>query len=95
VSRLIGNVELRTLPIEWQALHVGGVLFYDVGSVFADLRNVRLHHAVGVGLRFVFPQFSRYPFSLDGGMSADPDFRFVPTFASSQIVPLTAVEDPQ
>lgn len=92
-SSLLANVELRTLPIEWQALHLGGVLFYDVGSVFTDIRHMRMHHAVGVGIRFLFPQFSRYPFSLDGGVSADPDFRFVPTFASSQVVPLTAVED--
>ena len=44
------------------------------------------------GLAILFPQFSRYPFSVDGGFSNDPDFRFVPSFASSQVVPMTAYE---
>jgi hypothetical protein len=92
-DRLLANFELRTLPIEWQALHLGGVLFYDVGSVHGNLKEVEVHHAAGLGLRILFPQFNRYPFSFDGGMSADPDFRIVPTFTSGQVVPLTAWED--
>lgn len=92
-SRALANVELRTLPIAWQALHVGAVVFYDVGSVFDRFADMRLHHAAGLGLRVLFPQFNRYPFTLDGGMSADPDFRLVPTFTSGQVVPLTALED--
>jgi hypothetical protein len=92
-SRLLGNFEVRTLPLKWHALHVGGVLFYDVGSVFAEFRDMRVHHAVGIGLRFLLPQFSRYPFATDAGFSNDPDFRFIPTLASSQVVPMTAYED--
>jgi hypothetical protein len=92
-SRALANVELRTLPIEWQAVHIGGVLFYDVGSVFGRFADMELHHAAGVGIRFLFPQFNRYPFTLDGGMSADPDFRLVPTFTTGQVVPLTAIEE--
>jgi outer membrane protein assembly factor BamA len=93
-SRMLANFEIRTLPIEWQAVHIGGVIFYDVGAVYARLDEVQLHHAVGVGVRVLFPQFNRYPFSFDGGMPAgDPDFRIVPTFTSGQVVPLTALED--
>lgn len=94
-SRFLANLELRTLPLEWQAVHVGGVLFYDVGSVFADRADFKAYHAVGVGLRVLFPQFNRRPFSFDAGTSYDPSFRFVPTIASEQIVPLTAAEDPE
>ncbi len=93
VNRMLGNFEVRTLPFKWHSLHVGAVAFYDVGSVFAEFRDMRVHHAMGLGLRFLFPQFSRYPFSADGGFSNDPDFRFLPTFASSQVVPMTAYED--
>ena len=62
------NFEIRTLPLKWNALHVGGVAFYDVGSVFAEFKQMQVHHAVGLGVRFLFPQFSRYPFSADGGL---------------------------
>lgn len=93
-SRFLTNVELRTLPIEWQAVHVGAVVFYDVGSVYESLREARFYHAVGLGLRVLFPQFNRYPFSFDGGTSWDPGFRFVPTVTSGQVIPMTAIEDP-
>ena len=94
-SRFLANLELRTLPLEWQAVHVGGVVFYDVGSVYGRRDDFKAYHAVGVGLRVLFPQFNRRPFSFDGGMSFDPGFRFVPTIASEQVVPLTAAEDPE
>jgi len=93
-SRVLGNFEVRTLPLEWQAVHVGLVAFYDVGSVFGNVRDLHMNHAVGLGLRVLFPQFNRYPFSFDGGTSYDPGFRFVPTITSGQVVPLTALEDP-
>ena len=93
-NRVLANFEIRTLPIEWQAVHIGAVLFYDVGSVYTKLSTLTPHHAVGIGLRVLFPQFNRMPFSFDGGMSFDPYFRFVPTVASEQVVPLTAIEDP-
>jgi hypothetical protein len=95
MSMGLGNVELRTLPIAWQAVHVGGVLFYDVGSVFPNAQHITLHHAVGVGVRLLFPQFNRYPFSFDAGLAADRDFGFVPTISSGQVVPLTAIEETQ
>jgi hypothetical protein len=91
--RMLANFELRTLPIMWQAVHLGGVLFYDVGSVFYNTSNLTAFHSVGIGLRLLFPQFNRQPFSFDGGASFYPTAQFVPTFAAGQVVPLTAVED--
>ncbi len=93
-SKVLANFELRTLPLEWEAVHLGAVVFYDVGSVYTKLSELRLHHAVGLGLRLLFPQFNREVFSFDAGTSYDPSFRFVPTFSSGQVVPMTAAEDP-
>lgn len=93
--RALANFELRTLPIMWQAVHLGGVIFYDMGSVFSHFSNLHMYYAVGVGARLSFPQFNRAPFSFDGGMSFDPGFRFVPTITAGQVVPLTAIEDPE
>jgi hypothetical protein len=93
-NRAIGNFELRTLPLAWRSVQVGGVVFYDVGSVYANLPDFRAYHAVGAGLRLLFPQFNRYPFTLDGGVSFDPVFHFVPAFTGGQYVPITAMEDP-
>lgn len=94
-SRFLTNVELRTLPIEWQAVHVGAVLFYDVGSVYRKVSEVRMHHAIGIGLRVLLPQFNRYPFSFDAADALDRGQPFVPIASSGQVVPMTAAEDPE
>jgi hypothetical protein len=75
-DRLLANFELRTLPLEWKTIHVGAVIFYDLGAVFAKPSDMVLHHAVGIGLRLLLPQFNRVPSSFDGGVSL-PDPRFV------------------
>ncbi|MDY7232059.1 BamA/TamA family outer membrane protein [Hyalangium sp. s54d21] len=62
---LLVNVEYRTAPVVFQTLHMGGVLFYDAGSAFD--RRPKMVHSVGVGIRFLFPQFNVYPFRLDFG----------------------------
>ena len=59
------NVEYRTPPLVLYTVHLGGVLFYDVGSAF-DTRP-DLVHTVGLGVRLFFPQFNTYPFRLDFG----------------------------
>jgi hypothetical protein len=91
--RMLANFELRTVPIMWQAVHLGGVIFYDVGSIFTEFASMRAYQAVGVGLRLFLPQFNRQPFSLDGAMSFDNPSRIVPTVKAGQVVPLTAAED--
>jgi hypothetical protein len=94
VDRAVANFELRTLPLQWRAVQLGGVIFYDVGAVFESRDDFNAHHAVGLGARLLFPQFNRYPFTFDGGMSFDPGFRFVPTTMGGQFFPVTAAEDP-
>lgn len=91
-DRFLTNIELRTLPLEWQAVHVGAVLFYDVGAVFKRADQVIPQHSVGVGVRILFPQINRTPFTVDGGMSFTP-FHFEPSVSAGQPVPLTAAED--
>jgi hypothetical protein len=92
-DRFLANFELRTLPIEWEAVHVGAVLFYDVGSVFYKPSAMQLSHGVGLGIRLLFPQFNRTPFSFDAGTSFNPAFPVVPTITAGQVVPITAAED--
>lgn len=62
---LLVNVEYRTVPWVFHTLHLGGVLFYDAGSAFE--RRPSLVHSVGVGIRFLFPQFNVNVFRLDFG----------------------------
>ncbi len=62
---LLFNVEYRTAPFVFHTLHLGGVIFYDAGSAFD--RRPNMVHSVGVGIRFLFPQFNVYPFRLDFG----------------------------
>src|SRR5262249_52321964 len=38
-SRLRANVEYRTLPLVIESVHIGGVLFYDAGSVYTALSH--------------------------------------------------------
>jgi outer membrane protein assembly factor BamA len=62
---LLVNVEYRSAPVVFKTLHLGGVLFYDAGSAFD--RSPKVVHSVGVGIRFLFPQFNVYPFRFDFG----------------------------
>ena len=90
---LRGNVEVRSLPVVLQSIHIGAVLFYDVGAVYESADDVRFHHAVGLGLRVLFPQFNRYAFRGDAGMPLEGEPTVVPSFGGLQAVPLTAIED--
>jgi hypothetical protein len=90
-DRLLGNFELRTLPLVWKTVHIGAVLFYDVGAVFPRPSAMQLHHAVGIGIRFLLPQFNSLPSSFDGGISFEPQFVLSSTAGPSGA--LTEVED--
>jgi hypothetical protein len=88
------NFEYRTLPLCWQSVHLGAVLFYDVGSVYRKLTDVEVRNAVGAGLRLLFPQFNRYAFRFDFGIPLDRKCcSLVFSFGSGQALPLSAVED--
>jgi hypothetical protein len=93
-NRLRGNLEYRSLPLVVESVHLGAVLFYDLGSVYRELRDAELHHAIGAGLRLLFPQFNQTPFRLDFGVPLDQKgFSVLISYGSEQAIPLTAADD--
>ena len=64
-NQWLANLELRTAPWNIHTLHVGLVLFYDVGTAWNE-RPAPVH-AVGAGLRLRFPQFDTQVLRLDVG----------------------------
>jgi len=93
-SRVRGSVEYRTQPVVLSSVHVGAVAFYDAGSVYTALRAAQFHHSVGVGLRVLFPQINRTPFSMDFGVPLDGrGFNVLVSYGTEQAVPLTAYDD--
>ncbi len=70
-NRLRSNFEWRSLPLVFESVHFGAVVFYDAGAVYETTANVDMHHAAGAGLRVLFPQFNQSPFRLDFGVPLD------------------------
>ena len=75
------NVEMRTLPLYLWSVPVGMILFWDGGDAFYDFddpdvrKQFTLKQSVGLGLRWMFPQFNRFVYRLDWGFplnSAQP-----------------------
>ena len=68
---LLFNFEYRTKPIEFHTLHIGGVLFWDAGSVWDPANpsnsSPSLIHTVGIGFRGLLPQFDTATFRIDLG----------------------------
>jgi hypothetical protein len=93
-STLRANFEYRTLPLVLESVHVGGVLFYDAGSAYNALATAQFHHALGVGLRLLLPQFNLSPFRADLGFPLDQKgFALLVSYGTEQAVPLTAADD--
>lgn len=85
-SAMLGNIEARTLPLDILSVHLGAVLFYDVGSVYAKLDEARFHHGAGAGLRVLFPQVNRDVFRFDVGVPLDQDgFSVLFSYGSEQM----------
>jgi hypothetical protein len=57
-SLLVGHVELRSLPLAVFSQRIGGLLFYDVGGARYSWRFIHPHHDLGLGLRWLIPQFN-------------------------------------
>jgi hypothetical protein len=89
-SRAQLNLELRTRPLEWRSVQIGGALFYDAGLLFYDLAELDaldVKQAVGIGTRFLFPQFNKTPYRLDLGVPLDGSgFMVLVSFGGSQAV---------
>jgi hemolysin activation/secretion protein len=92
--KLLGTVEYRSLPWLLESVHVGMALFYDVGSVYQRIEQLRFHHAAGAGLRVLMPQLNRTVFRIDAGVPLDSTgFTVLLTYGSEQYVALTEDED--
>jgi hypothetical protein len=68
-NQVLFNLEYRTKPLELYTLHLGGVLFWDAGAAYVG--RPKLVHAVGIGLRALFPQFDVETLRIDFGYVID------------------------
>jgi len=58
-SALIGHIEIRTASVSTIfAQRFGGLVFYDVGHAAPSLADLDLRNDVGLGLRWLAPQFN-------------------------------------
>ncbi len=93
-DRLRAGLEWRLPPVMFGSVHMGAALFYDVGAVGHAPRALTWGHAVGGGLRVLFPQFNRFVFRLDLGVPlrhGPPTALF--SVGNAQLMPLTTLED--
>jgi hypothetical protein len=93
-DRMLWNLEYRTRPWLLQSIHLGLIAFYDGGSVYKGLSNLRVRQAVGAGVRVLFPQFNSYAFRLDVGQPiGEPGLSVLLSYGGDQVVALTPAED--
>lgn len=92
-DRLRLNLEARSLPLVLGSIHLGGVLFFDAGGVADRFADLSVSSSLGLGLRVLLPQFNRFAFRFDVGFPLTGGFTALLSFGSTQMVPLTALED--
>jgi hypothetical protein len=81
------TIEWRSLPIDLWSAHIGVAAFYDVGSVFQELRDAQVKQSVGVGVRFLFPQLNRGVYRIDVAAPIDElGFRVLLSIGDNQAV---------
>jgi hypothetical protein len=94
------NVEVRSRPVEILTCQLAGVAFYDAGSAFSDIGQIRTFQSVGFGVRALFPWLDREVFSADVGFPLErpidqngapiPGFGFLVSFGQAFGVPSVA-----
>jgi len=95
------NVEARSRPLEILSCEVAGVAFYDVGTAYSSGEPFKPYHAVGVGIRSLFPWLDRTVFRADLGFpierpldpatgKAIPPVQFIFSFGQAFLTPTTA-----
>ena len=57
-TALVGHIEIRTAPLAILSQRFGGVAFYDIGHAAASYSDLVPRNDVGVGLRWLIPQFN-------------------------------------
>jgi len=95
-QRLRSNLEWRSAPLIWSFLHLGGVLFYDAGSLYGGREQAPFvwRQAVGVGLRLLLPQLNRSIFRFDLGVPlGEQGLGLSWSLGSSQMLPMPGRED--
>jgi len=63
----VSNLEARTKPLRLWTVLFGLSGFYDAGDVWDKWTEVRPKHALGLGIRALFPQFQRIVGRLECG----------------------------
>ncbi len=71
------NLEFRTRPWVIHTMHLGLVAFYDGGDAygFSAGEDFHYHQAVGIGIRWLFPQFDKGTLRIDLGIPMGADFQ--------------------
>jgi hypothetical protein len=64
-ARMLGHVEVRTMPLKVLFLRLGAVAFWDFGHAAEYRPDLVLHHDVGGGFRLLIPQVDPYVLRLD------------------------------
>jgi hypothetical protein len=67
------NLEWRSLGVELWTTQLGAVAFLDMGDAFDEGQRLRWHSALGLGLRWLLPQFNRVVARLDWGFPLEDD----------------------
>jgi hypothetical protein len=57
-TAFVGHIEVRTLPVAVLSQRIGMLAFYDVGNAAASFADLYPRNDVGVGLRWLAPQFN-------------------------------------
>ena len=82
------NLEFRSMPLDLALFQTGLVLFYDAGSAFNEWNKMNPTHSMGVGLRFLVPQFASEVFRVDFGFAIAGKSKqnqvFVPSLGTGQ-----------
>ena len=73
-NALLFNLEYRSLPLNLKTVHLGFVLFYDMGSVFDKFSELNMKYSLGVGVRILFPQVNRLTLRIDFGIPLTAPF---------------------
>jgi surface antigen Omp85-like protein len=62
---LVGHMEVRTAPIAIFSQRIGALAFYDVGNAAPSFADLLLRNDVGLGLRWLIPQFNSSVIRID------------------------------
>lgn len=92
--RIRSNVEFRSAPVRFFTARGGLVGFYDAGVLYGGSLETGLRQSVGIGLRMVIPQASRFTYRFDFGVPVDgTGFMLTLSGETNQATPMTPVED--